>query len=161
MRNGLVFVASASTVVVVLLSFLFLNYFNVLSLSEMFPRQLGWLPQRTSLVEKSRAGQRAVSQTVRLKASSLFTGQTATIEGKIREVRGNTLVVEGKSGLVDEFPLSSNFTVYTYSPGSTEPSTSRDPKSIDLAKNWVIALQVEGNEYKIVSASHVPAVSNP
>jgi len=40
------------TLVLVILAFFALNYFNILSLSELYPKTLGWLPRATSTSSK-------------------------------------------------------------------------------------------------------------
>ncbi len=95
-----------------------------------------------------------------IKISPIFTTQTATINGAIESIEGNTLKIKSNNQIKD-FPISSNFTVYKKSrPNSPVASASADIKSIDISKQALIILSVIDNKYQVVSVSY-PEQSAP
>lgn len=152
--TGLLF--GGITLVLVILAFFFLNYFQVLSLSELYPKALGWLPQAGT---KQAAKPRTVAQKPDncAKTSPLFLSQTATIQGKILEAKGTTLTVEDKNGQKGDFALATDYSILIYKEGEKTGKTTTDLNQLDPKREALIILQLENNDFKVVSVSYLPA----
>lgn len=131
--------------VLVIILALILNYLNFFPLSENYPRAFGWLPHQTS----SGKNQDSKTGTIAcINNSPLFKFQTATIEGTIANIDGNTVLIEDESGQSDSFPLSDAVVIYSENP-SGATNVSRDRKSIKTGIQAIIVLETKGDHYEV------------
>lgn len=152
-------------IVAIVLFFGILNFFNIISLSTIYPKQLGWLPHKSSLnsqsaqpqgsssVEGSLASENQISAYTTLAKSIPFFNAPRQIsdQGKNWEVDGifagydpgsKSLQLVGKTGL-SQYVLSDNtsFSIITVSntvDPSIKASASADQNKIRISHNYSI-----------------------
>lgn len=149
LRTGLLY--GGTTLLLVLVVFFVLNYFNILSLSQIYPKTFGWLPHQSSqsvTFKKETVGDKNSKS-----FNPIFKSQTALIEGLITKVEGNTVTVSAQ-GLEDKFNISSRFTVYESIKGNPSLKPAGGEKDIQIGKAAVIILEANGNKFEVVSIKY-------
>lgn len=137
-----------ATFLFVLAAFFVLNYFNILSLSEVFPKALGWLPRQQV---SSRHTTPATSSKKNSKVfNPIFKSQTAQIEGTIDKIEGSTLTISS-GGNTDKFTLDDSVVVYHQKKGDPVLKPAGGKDEIETNKPATINLQVINNDFKVVS----------
>ena len=139
---GLGLLFGGITLVAVLLALFLLNYFNILSLSEIFPKTLGWLPQKGETSQLSGGANTCAP------ISPLFKQQTAVIDGEITNVSGTTVSVKDPTGQSDSFPIAQGAVIYTKDPITQQTKVERDVAAIKPGKA-LISLEVINGLYQV------------
>ena len=80
-----------------------------------------------------------------------------TNRGKILGAKGNALTIEDKNGQKGDFPLATDFSIMVYKPGETTGKTTTDLAQLDPKQEALVILQLENNDFKVVSVSYLPA----
>lgn len=91
-----------------------------------------------------------------IQTNPLFKSQTATFEGEITKVEGNSLIVKDEKGQTGNLPISSKVVIYKFKPGSSLASASSDLKLIDPGKKAQVVLELIDGKYQVVSISYLP-----
>ena len=90
---------------------------------------------------------------------SLYTNQSATIQGTITKVEGNRLYVENKNGTTGDVEALDTLIVNKLDSKPTSgplASNSAQINSIETNKDVLITLQFKDGEYKAVTISYLP-----
>ena len=95
------------------------------------------------------------SKTGSAKQNSIFSSQTATIQGEITNVNGPKISIKNNNGQTGDFSLSQRAVIYQFKPGSNTASASSDVKTIETGKKVVVVLQLNDDKYEIVSISYI------
>lgn len=93
--------------------------------------------------------------------SPLLKSQTATFQGEIVKVEGQTMEVKSDTGDTGSFPISGNAVIYKYTSTSTQASASSDLKTIETGKMALVMLELLDNKYQVVSVSYLPPPPKP
>src|SRR5438270_116011 len=88
-------------------------------------------------------------------ASSLFNTQTASLQGQIIAVNGQTLTVRNSKNNTGQLILAKGFSISSYPKGV--PKTSSDIKDIELNKDVMIVLTSENGEFRITNINYLLA----
>ena len=107
------------------------------------------------LLGKSVSQNSTQSKTTSPKQNSIFSSQTATIQGEITKVNNGTISVKSNSGQTGDFPLSPRAVIYQFKPGATTASASSDLKTIETGKPVVLVLELKDGTYQVVSISYI------
>lgn len=86
--------------------------------------------------------------------SALFKSQTATFQGKITEVSGNSAKVVSDTNQKGEFEISDKVVIYKFAGNSPTTSASSNLKEIETDKMVLATLELMDGKYKIVSISY-------
>lgn len=95
------------------------------------------------------------------KQNTIFTTQTATVQGKITNVSGSKVSVANEKNQTGEFTLSPKVVIYKFAPGSSQATASQDVNSIETQKNVLVTLELSGNQYQITQISFLPPPPPP
>lgn len=88
-------------------------------------------------------------------STTLFDTQSATFMGKITNVDGKKLTVENKRGVTGEIMAGDNILIMN--PSSNQIATpSGDLKTVELNKEVMISLTVNGDQYVVNSINFIP-----
>lgn len=90
------------------------------------------------------------------KAQTIFTTQTATIQGTISKVDGNKLSVTNLKQENGQFTVSDKVVIYKFRSGSTQASASSDLKTIETGQQVLLNLELANGAYQVVSISYLP-----
>ncbi len=153
--TGLLF--SGIALVLVLIAFFFLNYFQVLSLSELYPQAFGWLPHQQTAKNTALTNKISNTDTTSGKVcaigSPLFKVQSANIEGIITSVNESQLTVKSETNLSDSFPISNRIVIYTKQPDS-KTVVSKEKTDIQVNKKALLLLEVIDGKYQVTGITY-------
>lgn len=90
----------------------------------------------------------------------IFKSQTATFQGVITKVSGNSIEVKNDSGQVATFPVAGKVVIYKFTGASPQASASSDLKSIETDKQALVMLELIDSGYQVVSISYLPPPPN-
>lgn len=93
--------------------------------------------------------------------SPLLKSQTATFQGEITQVSGQTMEVKSDSGETGSFPISGNAVIYKFTGTSPQASASSDLKTIETGKMALVMLELIDGKYQVVSVSYLPPAPKP
>lgn len=96
-----------------------------------------------------------------VQTSPLFKSQTATIQGTITKVEGETLTIQDEKSQTGDFKISPKVVIYKFAPNSPQASASSDLSSVETEKPTLLVLELKGGEYQIVSISYLPPPAKP
>lgn len=74
----------------------------------------------------------------------------------ITKINGSTLSVTDDKGQSNDYPISSNVTIYKYKEGSPDASASSDLKLIKTGDQASFVLELINGRYQITSISYSP-----
>lgn len=147
--TGLLF--GGITLVLVLIAFFALNYFNILFLSELYPKAFGWLPHKSSFQTNV-----LTKATPNIKTDTsfdpIFKSQTAQIEGTIVKVDKGSIEVEAQ-GHKGKFLLTSSVAVYRSEKGNSKMQLTGGAENVTTGSASII-LQVINNQFKVQSITY-------
>lgn len=86
--------------------------------------------------------------------NTIFTSQSASIRGYVTDIAGNKLKVQNLSGVAGEVEVSNQ--IIMKKPESKTASATADLKQIELGREALIALELSGGVYKVVSINYLP-----
>lgn len=88
--------------------------------------------------------------------NSIFAQQSATIQGKVTKVDGNTLTVQNNNNVSASFPSADKIFISKVESSNLSATPSSDLKTIELNRDAFINLQIVDGQYKIVSVAILP-----
>lgn len=101
------------------------------------------------------------SQASQIQSNPLLKSQTATFQGTITKVSGQTIDVKSDSGQTGSFPVSARVVIYKFNGTSPQASASSDLKTIETGKQALVMLELLDNKYQVVSVSYLPPPPAP
>jgi hypothetical protein len=137
-KSNLLFYIIIVVLVLVLLPSLFLN---VADLKKIFGKK--------------------TSENAALVKNSLFSYQTATINGKITKVQDRTLTVQNTKGVTGDVIASQNISIMSQGDNNPISTPSADLKKIELNKDASLTLTAVGEQYEVTVISYVQSIPDP
>ena len=90
---------------------------------------------------------------------SIFSAQSATIDGKITKVNENSIMITSKSGVSDEFTLGSNLSINKLDSGD-KMINSNKKADIESEKDVIVFLNYDNGNYIVTTITYTPPVVN-
>lgn len=109
----------------------------------------------TALVSSSNSSQAASL------SNAIFAKQSATIQGKITKLAGNTASVINNTNNSGDFPVAKDVVVYTLARSGGSGSSAIGISNIPLNQSVVISLDLVGSSYQIISIFPTPQLNSP
>jgi hypothetical protein len=94
-------------------------------------------------------------------SNPFFDTQTATLNGKITKVNGQTLTVQNNKNQTQDFMIADRIYISTVSDKGQAASPSSDLSKIQTDKKAFINLINTGGSYKVASITYVPTATVP
>lgn len=101
------------------------------------------------------------TKTAAPKQNTIFTTQTATVQGKISSVSGSKVTVLNEKNQTGEFTLSPKVVIYKFAPGSSQATATQDIKSIETDKNVLVTLELANGQYQVTQIAFLPPPPPP
>lgn len=96
-----------------------------------------------------------LQQTNPNKPNSLFTSQTANIQGKITGTNGSILTIENTAGVTGEIALAQDFTILELGSNPTA-APKKDIGDIKLNQEALLELKPNGGRFEVIIITFIP-----